>query len=112
MPPPPTLPLRAAVEPPPPQKSLVTAPFLSLSLQLFPHSPLSHTSARDPQVVGTGKRPNGKKRKRGRGRGEEEEADPAQVAEQGGWDLVLMRTEKETATVADAQLEWHWWGGP
>jgi hypothetical protein len=34
-------------------------------------------------IVGTSKKPNGKKRKRGRGRGEEEEADSARLAELG-----------------------------
>ncbi|GAA5861927.1 hypothetical protein JCM3774_001353 [Rhodotorula dairenensis] len=93
---------------------LVAVPFLSLSLQPFSHSPLSHTSAAaNPPVVGTAKKPNGKKRKRGRGRGEEEEADPAHLAEHGGWDLVMLRRgavagEEETV----APLEWHMWEMP
>lgn len=82
------------------QCRLSDLPFLSLSLRPFRHAPLSHLSAADPPVVGTSKKPNGKKRKRGRGRGEEEEADPVRVADEGGWDLVATRSD-------GGQVEWH-----
>ncbi|GAA5981904.1 hypothetical protein JCM10908_004660 [Rhodotorula pacifica] len=83
-------------------EALAQVPFASFSLRPFSHSPISHTSAADPPVVGTSQKPNGKKRKRGRGRGEEEEADPTRLADEGGWDLVLRRT-------GEGVLEWHLW---
>ncbi|TNY23466.1 Proteophosphoglycan ppg4 [Rhodotorula diobovata] len=81
-------------------------PFLDLSLTPFAHAPLSHLSAASPPVVGTSKRPNGKKRKRGRGRGEEEEADRARVEDEGGWACVLRPREE-----GQGAIEWHLWEG-
>ncbi|GAA5909231.1 hypothetical protein JCM8208_005622 [Rhodotorula glutinis] len=85
-------------------ESLAALPFLSLSLSPFPHSPISHLSAASTPVVGTSKRPNGKKRKRGRGRGEEEEADRGRVEDEGGWACVVRRRE-------EGRVEWHLWEG-
>ncbi|GAA6051360.1 hypothetical protein JCM3770_004501 [Rhodotorula araucariae] len=84
--------------------SLTEHPFLDVSLMPFAHAPLSHLSATSPPVVGTSKRPNGKKRKRGRGRGEEEEADRARVEEEGGWACVVR-------PAGQGKLEWHLWEG-
>lgn len=94
-------------------ETLAKIPFLSLSLRPFAHSPISHTSAaanasdNNVVVVGTSKKPNGKKRNRGRGRGEEEEADSERLKELGGWELVLLRRSGE-----DDKLEWHLWEMP
>ncbi|KWU46266.1 hypothetical protein RHOSPDRAFT_32267 [Rhodotorula sp. JG-1b] len=101
-------------------ENLAKIPFLSLSLRPFAHSPISHTSsaADSPNnndvvvVVGTSKKPNGKKRKRGRGRGEEEEADSGWLAELGGWELVLRRRRRRRGTGEDEKLEWHLWEMP
>ncbi|BGP31838.1 hypothetical protein JCM10296v2_003615 [Rhodotorula toruloides] len=83
---------------------LANHPFISLTLRPFPHAPLSHTSAAAVPVVGTSKRPNGKKRKCGRGRGEEEEADRKRVEEQGGWETILVPQ-------GVGKLDWHLWEG-
>ncbi|GAA5886989.1 hypothetical protein JCM5296_005216 [Sporobolomyces johnsonii] len=85
--------------------SLTVHPFLHLSLRPIPHSPISHTSKSNPPVVGTSKRPNGKKRKRGRGRGEEEEADRERVQEGGGWEVVLKPNGQGKGA------EWWMWEG-
>ncbi|GAA5997882.1 uncharacterized protein JCM10292_006881 [Rhodotorula paludigena] len=85
--------------------SLSALHFLSLSLTPFPHAPLSHLSSASPPVVGTSKRPNGKKRKRGRGRGEEEEADRERMEDEGGWEAVLRPQD------GGNQVEWHIWEG-
>ncbi|GJN89150.1 hypothetical protein Rhopal_002124-T1 [Rhodotorula paludigena] len=85
--------------------NLSALPFLSLSLTPFPHAPLSHLSSVSPPVVGTSKRPNGKKRKRGRGRGEEEEADRERMEDEGGWEAVLRPQD------GGNQFEWHIWEG-
>lgn len=69
------------------------SPFLSLSLQAVPHSPISHLSAKAP-ISATRKNPNGKRVKRGRGRGEEEEGDASGAGEGRGWELVLVPKEK------------------
>lgn len=87
------------------RSSLSALPFLSLSLTPFPHAPLSHLSSVSPPVVGTSKRPNGKKRKRGRGRGEEEEADRERMEDEGGWEAVLRPQD------GGNQFEWHIWEG-
>ncbi|GAA5956444.1 hypothetical protein JCM8115_001726 [Rhodotorula mucilaginosa] len=98
-------------------ETLAAIPFLSLSLRPFAHSPISHTSSAAAEapnvsvVVGTSKKPNGKKRKRGRGRGEEEEADSARLAELGGWELVVRRGRGTTGE-EDEKLEWHLWEMP
>ncbi|GAA6012344.1 hypothetical protein JCM11491_007102 [Sporobolomyces phaffii] len=86
--------------------SFRTVPFLSLILRPFPHAPISHTSAANPPVVGTGVRPNGKKRKRGRGRGEEEEADRERLEDVGGWEVVL-----RPSTTAESNVDWWLWEG-
>ncbi|GAA5861111.1 hypothetical protein JCM8547_008039 [Rhodosporidiobolus lusitaniae] len=83
-----------------------STPFLSLALRPFPHAPLSHLSAASPPVVGTSKKPNGKKRKRGRGRGEEEEANKERMGEDGGWEVVLRRREGE-----EGKVEYSMWEG-
>jgi len=82
-------------------------PFLSITLQPFPHSPISHTSKADTPVVGTGTRPNGKKSKRGRGRGEEEEADTEKIQDKGGYEIVLQRSRLERV---DTVCWWMWEG--
>ncbi|GAA6012912.1 hypothetical protein JCM10207_008374 [Rhodosporidiobolus poonsookiae] len=82
-----------------------STPFLSFSLKPFPHAPLSHLSAAFPPVVGTSKKPNGKKRKRGRGRGEEEEASRERMEEAGGWDLVIK------PSAGKGEVEWYVWEG-
>lgn len=86
------------------RSSLASHPFVSLTLRPIPQAPISHTSAAAVPVVGTSKRPNGKKRKRGRGRGEEEEADRGRVEEQGGWEMVLVPQ-------GEGKLDWHLWEG-
>ncbi|GAA5884667.1 hypothetical protein JCM16303_003705 [Sporobolomyces ruberrimus] len=84
--------------------SFSSIPFVSLVLRPFPHSPISHTSKENPPVVGTGVRPNGKKRKRGRGRGEEEEANRERLEDVGGWEIVLRPR-------SDALVDWWMWEG-
>ncbi|GAA5953058.1 hypothetical protein JCM21900_005054 [Sporobolomyces salmonicolor] len=85
--------------------SLTLHPFLHLSLRPVPHSPISHTSKSNPPIVGTSKRPNGKKRKRGRGRGEEEEAERERVEKGGGWEVVLKPNGQEKGA------KWWMWEG-
>ncbi|BGP24405.1 hypothetical protein JCM10295v2_003316 [Rhodotorula toruloides] len=86
------------------QSDLSSHAFVPLSLRPFPHAPFSHTLAAAVPVVGTSKRPNGRKRKRGRGRGEEEEADRERVEDQGGWEMVLVPR-------GEGKLDWHLWEG-
>ncbi|ORY92493.1 ribonuclease P 40kDa subunit-domain-containing protein [Leucosporidium creatinivorum] len=82
--------------------------FLALALTPPPHSPLSHLSAASTPVVGTSKKPNGRKVKRGRGRGEEEEARPSSATgttsvDGGGWEL-LWKQDGDT-------VNWCTWEG-
>ncbi|GAA5970945.1 hypothetical protein JCM11641_004518 [Rhodosporidiobolus odoratus] len=96
--------LGAALERVSKESLFTSSAFLSFNLRPFPHSPIYHLSTANPPVVGTSKKPNGKKRKRGRGRGEEEEADRARMEEAGGWEVVMK-------PAGGGKMDWYIWEG-